>query len=181
MASPSPAPMMRVAPAGPARRFATTTLDALLGFLALPVFWLTEALAWQALCLAPMDLWTGRITTLAPCLLWLAALTALARRGRTPVSILTRLRWTLPAGRPASWRPCGSLSFWVAAFPALYTLIMFGEYLYTGGMAPFMGWTDPISDSLLYIGTTCLAIVALAVPPYLRFRRQPACARCAAH
>ncbi len=141
---------------------------------------MVEAVALQGLRLSSADAWIGSALTLAPCLLWLAALVALARRGRTPVSILTRLRWTRPTGEPASWRPCGSLSFWVAAFPALYALIMFGEYLYTGGAAPFIGWSDPISDDALYIGTACLAVVALAVPPYLRFRRQPACARRAA-
>ncbi len=167
-------PTMPAVPVGPARRLATIALDAIVGVVALPALWLMEVLALQVLRLDSMAVWASRALALAPCLLWLTILLALARRGRTPVSVIMRQRWVDSAGKAVSWRPLGSLSFWIAAAPVLYTLIMFGEYLYTGGMAPFMGWTDPISDSMLYIGTTCFAIVAIALPPYLRFRRQPA-------
>lgn len=165
---------MPSAPVGPARRLITITLDVALGVV-VPVAVMSIGATLQFLNLLPMNIWVSDALVVFACLLWLTVLVALARRGRTPASVLTRQRWLDAAGGRASWRPLGSLSFWIAALPSLYTLIMFGEYLYTGGFAPFMGWKNPISDSMVYIGAACLMVVAIALPPYLRFRRQSTC------
>jgi len=168
------------APVGPARQFAAIALDAAVGLVALPALWVLEALALQAL---PQDArnfadWVNNILLVAPCLIWLAVLVALARRGQTPACILTRWRWVDAAGQPASWGPLGSLSFWLMAAPVLFASLMLGEDLCLTGQG-HIGWPPPFAHYGPGIGAACLMVVVIALPPYLHFRRQPACTRLA--
>ncbi len=169
-------PTMSGAPVGPAPRLATMALDAVVGLVALPALWVLEALALQAL---PQDSrnfadWANNILSVAPCLLWLAILVALARRGQTPACLLTRCRWVDAAGKPVSWGPLGSLSFWLAAAPGLFVSLVLGEGLCLAGQSP-IGWPPPFANYGPGIGAACLMVVAIALPPYLHFRRQSVC------
>ena len=170
-------PTMPVAPVGPARRLATIVLDAVVGVVALPALWLMEAVL-QVLHLVPTDVWVNNVLTALPCLLWLAILMALARRGRTPASIMTRQRWVDAAGMPVSWGPLGSLSFWIAAAPVLFTSLLFAEDLCLAGPGwSWGGWPPPFENYGPGIGAACLMIVVIALPPYVRFHRQADCVR----
>ncbi len=169
-------PTMPGAPVGPAPRLATPALDAVVGLVALPALWVLEALALQAL---PQDSrnfadWVNNIFSVAPCLLWLAVLLALARRGQTPACIVTRWRWVDAMGKPVPWGPLGSLSFWFAAAPVLFAVLILGEGLCLAGQSP-IGWPPPFANYGPGIGAACLMVVAIALPPYLRFRRQSTC------
>jgi len=169
-------PTMPGAPGGPVRRLTTMALDAVVGLIALPALWVLEALALQAL---PQDSrnfadWVNNILSVGPCLLWLAVLVALARRGQTPACVVTRWRWVDAVGKPASWGPLGSLSFWLTAAPVLFVSLLFGEGLCLAGQSP-IGWPPPFANYGPGIGAACLMIVAIALPPYLRFHHQSAC------
>ncbi len=167
-------PTMPGAPVGPSRRLATLTLDAIVGVVALPALWVLEALALQTL---PQDArnfadWVNNILLVAPCLLWLTVLVVLARRGQTPACIVMR-RWVDAVGQPVSWGPLGGLSFWLAAAPVLFVTLMLGEGLCLTGQG-HIGWPPPFANYGPGIGAACLMVVAIALPPYLHFRRQPA-------
>ncbi len=170
-----PTPTMPGSPVGPARRLTTIALDAVVGVVALPALWLMEALALQPLRLMYMPVWANNTLSALPCLLWLMALAALARRGRTPASALTRRRWVDDAGKPVSWRPLGSLSFWIAAAPVLFVSILFAEDLCLAGLDwSWNGWPPPFENFGPGLWAACFMIVAIALPPYLRFRQHPA-------
>jgi len=100
-------PTMPGSPVGPARQLTTLALDIVVGVVALPALLVLEALTLQALPQDARNLadWGNNLLSVAPCLFWLAALVALARRGRTPACVLTRWRWVDAAGQPAPWGP----------------------------------------------------------------------------
>jgi hypothetical protein len=105
---------------------------------------------------------------------------ALARRGQTPASAVMRRRWIDAGGQPASWGPLGSLSFWTAAAPVLFTSLLFAEDLYLAGPdLSWGGWPLPFENVGLGIGAASLMIVAIALPQYVHSRRQAACVRLA--
>jgi len=168
-------PTMPGSPVGPARQLTTLALDIVVGVVALPALLVLEALTLQALPQDARNLadWGNNLLSVAPCLFWLAALVALARRGRTPACVLTRWRWVDAAGQPAPWGPLASLSFWFAAAPVLFASLLFGEELCLSGQVP-IGWPPTFANYGPGIGAACLMIVAIALPPYLHFRRQPA-------
>ncbi len=158
-------------PAGLIGWITTLILNAVAGVIVLPVLWLLEG-ALQYLRLIPADVWVTNALSALPCLLWLAALLALARRGRTPASLVMRRRWGDAAGKPVRWRPLGSLSFWLAAWPALFMALLFGEDLCVGWPdSSWNGWPPPFENYGLGLMTACLMTVAIALPPYLRCRR----------
>ena len=159
-------------PVGLFGRITTMVLDAVMGVIALPTLWALESLALSVLFQDGSNFagWTYDTLSVAPCLLWLAVLLVRARRGRTPASIVTRRRWVDAAGQPASWGPLGSLSFWLAAWPTLFVLLLFGEELCLTGQAP-IGWPPTFANYGPGLVAACLMIVAIAAPPYLRCRR----------
>ena len=164
-------------PAGIPCRLTILALDSVVGIVALPILWLMEGLALQFL---PLDstYWyvsVGNALLESTCLLWLAVVVALARRGQTPASVVIRRRWVDVTGKPASWGPLGSLSFWIGAAPALFASLLFGEDLCLAGPEwSWGGWPPPFENYGPGIAAACLMILGIALPPYLRFRRQTA-------
>lgn len=162
---------------GPIGRVATAILDVAVGVVAPLALMLVEALAVQFLGLIPLDTWVDNALVGLSCLLWLAALLALARRGRTPASLVMRRCWVDGTGQSVSWGPLGGVAFWLAALPALFTLITFGENLLIVGQANAWNLLPPFANIPAGGEAAGILIVAIALPPYLRFRRQAAYVR----
>ncbi len=165
---------------GPGRRLITIALDVVVGVVALPAFWVMEALAldfFLPLVSASMTAWMANALSIVPCLIWLMILVALARRGQTPASIVTRQRWVDATGKPLSWGPLGSIAFWIAATPVLFMVVEFCENFFLLGAAYSWDLLPPFANINAGVQAACLMIIAIALPPYLRFRRQSVCVR----
>jgi hypothetical protein len=162
---------------GPAARGVQAAVDAVVGFVALPLLWTLEALA---LSLLPPDarnlppvLYNALLVL--PCLVWLGALAMLARRGRTPACVVLGRRWIDEQGAPSLWGPLGSLSFWLAAATTLYVIGIFWEDWGMVGRV-MLSWPPVFAEdgsSLAFgLAGAGLMVLGVALPLYRRGRQR---------